>query len=211
MCCWRSRFNERRRAADCLTRGCRRVWPIYNRPWRFTICPTKGRSRNRITGSSRYRRGRDSGYPLPPAQTRACGATAHGSYFGYATRGWLASKSRFVQGVKDLLRFVFPCSFAHPMRPLHHPFQNPTLSWVGVGLHVVLLSHRPSLHHLRRLCLHRPCSAASRVQCLTGSTDEMPTLSWIRLTMLLRLWSRLLAAVHQTTASAPSRSSEAVK
>ena len=32
--------------------------------------------------SRRLRRGRDSGYPLPPAQTRACGATAHGSYLG---------------------------------------------------------------------------------------------------------------------------------
>ena len=32
--------------------------------------------------SRRLRRGRDSGYPLPPARTRACGTTAHGSYFG---------------------------------------------------------------------------------------------------------------------------------
>ena len=27
-------------------------------------------------------RGRDSGYPLPPAQTRARGTTAHGSHLG---------------------------------------------------------------------------------------------------------------------------------
>ncbi len=44
--------------------------------------------------NSDHRRGRDSGCPLPPAQTRACGITAHGSYFGCATQGWLASKSR---------------------------------------------------------------------------------------------------------------------
>src|SRR5713101_3322435 len=31
----------------------------------------------RVTG-----RGRDSGYPLPPAQTRAGAASAHGSYLG---------------------------------------------------------------------------------------------------------------------------------
>ena len=39
-----------------------------------------------------YRRGRDSGCPLPPAQTRACGATAHGSYFGFAAARRLAWK-----------------------------------------------------------------------------------------------------------------------
>jgi hypothetical protein len=42
-----------------------------------------------------------------------------------------------------------------------HPF--PTLCWLGVRFPVVLLSHGPSLHHLRRQCLHRLCSAASQV------------------------------------------------
>src|ERR1700684_152262 len=46
--------------------------------------------------SRRLRRGRDSGYPLPPAQTRACGATAHGSYFGYAAVRRLAWKRAYL-------------------------------------------------------------------------------------------------------------------
>jgi len=40
--------------------------------------------------SRRLRRGRDGRYRPPPAQTRACGATAHGSYFGFAAPGRLA-------------------------------------------------------------------------------------------------------------------------
>src|SRR3984957_15599781 len=37
--------------------------------------------------SRRLRRGRDGRCQPPPAQTRACGATAHGSYFGCALVG----------------------------------------------------------------------------------------------------------------------------
>src|SRR6516162_4097985 len=40
--------------------------------------------------SRRCRRGRDSDYSLPPARTRACAASAHGSYLGYLA--CLASK-----------------------------------------------------------------------------------------------------------------------
>jgi hypothetical protein len=42
--------------------------------------------------SRRLRRGRDGRYRPPPAQTRACGATAHGSYFGCAAIRRLAWK-----------------------------------------------------------------------------------------------------------------------
>src|SRR6266852_1752029 len=59
--------------------------------------------RTRVTG-----RGRDSGYPLPPAQTRAGAASAHGSYLGclaskrtlgygcsiWIAGSWTASRSR---------------------------------------------------------------------------------------------------------------------
>jgi hypothetical protein len=31
-------------------------------------------------------RGRDAGYPAPPAQIRACATNAHGSYLGYLAR-----------------------------------------------------------------------------------------------------------------------------
>jgi hypothetical protein len=65
-----------------------------------------------------YRRGRDSGYPLPPAQTRACGATAHGSYFGCAHTGSVEIAVR--KAWRAFLPFTFPCSFAHTMQPFVH-------------------------------------------------------------------------------------------
>ena len=43
-----------------------------------------------VVKKSTNRRGRDGRYRPPPAQTRACGATAHGSYFGYAAARRLA-------------------------------------------------------------------------------------------------------------------------
>src|SRR5450755_2828236 len=49
------------------------------------------------------------------------------------------------------------------MQPGGSPVSSPTLSWVGAGFHVVLLSHRPSLHNLRHSRLRQFCSAASRV------------------------------------------------
>src|SRR6202790_1154141 len=58
---------------------------------------------------------------------------------------------------------VFPCSLPHTMQSLGHPF--PALGRTSVRFHDVLLGHGPSLHHLRRRCFHRPCSAASLVVC----------------------------------------------
>ena len=58
----------------------------------------------------RYRRGRDGRYRPPPAQTRACGATAHGSYFGYAALRRLAS-NRFRKDVKGVLPVRLPALF----------------------------------------------------------------------------------------------------
>jgi hypothetical protein len=50
--------------------------------------PAHGASRR---SSSKFGRGRDSGCPLPPAQTRAGAASAHGSYLGClaSKRTWL--------------------------------------------------------------------------------------------------------------------------
>ena len=44
-------------------------------------------------------RGRDTGHPVPPAQIRACGTTAHGSYLGC-----LASKRTSGYGCRTLGR-----------------------------------------------------------------------------------------------------------
>jgi len=61
--------------------------PARSRGWTKGTCHRTGEVRSSwfpvplLTVAARCR-GRDSGCPLPPAQTRACGATAHGSYFG---------------------------------------------------------------------------------------------------------------------------------
>src|SRR6266699_2894596 len=61
------------------------------------------------------------------------------------------------------LLLVFPCSLPHTMQSLGHPF--PALGRTSVRFHGVLLGHGPSLHHLRRRCFHRPCSAVSLILC----------------------------------------------
>jgi hypothetical protein len=45
---------------------------------------------NRVSRALYTCRGRDSRFWLPPARTRACAASAHGSYLGYLA--YLASK-----------------------------------------------------------------------------------------------------------------------
>src|ERR1039458_7921693 len=80
-------------------------------------------------------RGRDSGCPLPPAQTRAGAPNAHGTCLGY---GRLASK-------RTLGRFAHTLQ---PMRPT-----DPAPCPVRVRLWRVLLGLRPPLHNLRRRSL----------------------------------------------------------
>src|SRR5258708_40170254 len=53
-----------------------------------------------IPSNGGNRRGRDGGCPPPPAQTRACGTTAHGSYLGFAAvDGWRQNERRETDAV----------------------------------------------------------------------------------------------------------------
>jgi hypothetical protein len=51
-------------------------------PRKSTFSPDARLSATIFRIASRIGRGRDRGYPLPPAQTRAGAASAHGSYLG---------------------------------------------------------------------------------------------------------------------------------
>ena len=53
---------------------------------------------------SRLGRGRDSGYPLPPAQNRARAPNAHGSYLGERCEAWSSSRTRAQPCVGPLFR-----------------------------------------------------------------------------------------------------------
>jgi hypothetical protein len=90
--------------------------------------------------SRRLRRGRDSGYPLPPAHTRACGATAHGSYLGSNA-----------QTRPDLLRFP---------RPYSAPASPGSVSSAGPCLGISLARSLPSTSSAPCLAVRR-CSDAS--------------------------------------------------
>ena len=85
----------------------------------------------------------------PPHRPVLAGTTAYGSYLG---------STRCVMTSGDMQR--------RPRTP-HCPWDTlfPDLCQARVRHHSVLLGHRPSLHHLRRRYLYRPCSAASLVLC----------------------------------------------
>jgi hypothetical protein len=78
--------------------------------------------------SRRLRRGRDGRYQPPPAQTRACGATAHGSYFGCAHVG--SVESAFGKTRRLTLRSSSRALSRTPCG-CWSPVSSPTLSWVG--------------------------------------------------------------------------------
>jgi len=100
--------------------------------------------------SRRLRRGRDGRYQPPPAQTRTC-------------RNYCI---RFLPWIDAVRRDVgrHGASPAYTTLPLGHAYF-PDLCQARVEHHDVLLGHRPSLHHLRRRYLYRPCSVASLVLC----------------------------------------------
>jgi hypothetical protein len=52
---------------------------IIEEPQRSQMAPCR---RNPLGGSRDFYRGRDDGYPPPPAQIRTCATNAYGSYLG---------------------------------------------------------------------------------------------------------------------------------
>src|SRR5271165_5505939 len=66
-----------------------------------------------------------------------------------------------VEQCREPFLFVLPRSSRTPSNPCDIRF--PLCVGGVLGSMFVLLSHRPSLHHLRRLRLRRLCSAASQL------------------------------------------------
>ena len=79
--------------------------------------------------------------------------------------------THMVKQCREPFLFVLPRSLAHTtvvhlldrLTIARHCQLLPTLCWLGVRFHVVLLSQRPSLRNLRLPRLHESCSAASQV------------------------------------------------
>ena len=103
----------------------------------------------------RIGRGRDSGYPLPPAQTRACGATAHGSHLG-----------------SDAPTKPDRCVFLRGAPPRHYsaPVFSGTVSSTGPCLEISLARPLPSTSSATCLAV-KLCSDASQV-LWSGSTPR---------------------------------------
>ena len=111
--------------------------------YRHVFCHTRQASARVPTWHARVRRtsacatvrgrGRDAGYPTPPAQTRARAPNAHGSHLGC----WRPRKHQSIR-----------CCWSHTVQPawLAFPAQCP----VRVRLFSVLLGQRPSLHSFLR-------------------------------------------------------------